>query len=240
MCDHSPTLLSLPVHVLHAITCHLNPTSLARLRAVCRSLDTAVNTSDAWQHLFTRLYWRHAHVPCYQAALSTKMSTALHWKTSRAYSDLLYGHRSGVRSVCILGGRHRLVSASKDSTVRLWDLQQGTLLASSPPHNGGMVRCVAAHGDTIASAASDGRVRVWRNAAELFRRPTMLPHLHTGPVSCVALSEALLVTGSWDSTVRLWHGEACVRTLGCSDWVSQVLLRADRLHVRAGWLGVVY
>lgn len=105
-------LLSLPIHVLQAITRTLDPTSLATLRAVCRALNNAVNTTDAWQHLFTQ-HWRHAaRITSYQAALSTKMATALHWRSGRTCGDLLYGHRNGVRSVCIVSGRALLLSGA--------------------------------------------------------------------------------------------------------------------------------
>lgn len=117
--------------------------------------------------------------------------------------------------------------------MRLWDLQRGTLLGSSRPQQH-MVRCVAAHNTTLVSAASDGRVRLWHDL-DLTRRPVILPNLHGGPVSCVAIDGSLLTTGSWDLTVRVWrHSGECVRTLGCADWVSQVLLRDGKLHVRAG------
>lgn len=137
------------------------------------------------------------------------------------------------------------LTGSQDSTVRLWDLKRGMLHSSSRTHNNHAIRCVAAHDTMLASCAADGAVRVW-HSLDLAQRPTMLPALHTGPVSCVALGRGSLVaTGSWDSTVRLWRvaqehqggqhdGVSCMSTLGCSDWVSQVLLRGNRAHIRAG------
>ena len=65
----------------------------------------------------------------------------------------------------------RLLSASADGTLRLWDPGTGTLLQTLPGHEGPIVAAVidATH-DRIASAGEDRTVRLWSLATgELLR-----------------------------------------------------------------------
>ena len=84
----------------------------------------------------------------------------------------LDGHKSVVTSVTVLANCRRAVSASSDSTLRLWDLETGAELRRFDGHGYG-ITSVAASGDgrLALSASYDSTLRLWdlESGAELSR-----------------------------------------------------------------------
>ena len=83
-------------------------------------------------------------------------------------------------------------AGSTDRTVKIWDMQAGTPLASSRLH-GGPVRCLAVDQRMLVSGSSDHKLRVWlgttRSKAGFdLTDPIKLGRSgHTGPIAAVAL-----------------------------------------------------
>ena len=80
----------------------------------------------------------------------------------------LQGHRHSLSSVCFVGGGSggkplRLLSASRDETVKLWDPVIGYAVSTLEPH-AGWVRWVSCSADStlFATAHNDYTVRVWQ------------------------------------------------------------------------------
>ena len=74
---------------------------------------------------------------------------------------MLVGHTDGVRGVCALPDG-RVVSASSDSTLRVWDVATGVCERVLTGHTQSVADvCVIADG-RVASASADKTVRVWR------------------------------------------------------------------------------
>ena len=74
----------------------------------------------------------------------------------------LEGHSDFVRSVALSSDGTRIVSGSKDKTVRVWDAQSGKCLRTLEGHSH-QVKSVAlsADGTRIVSGSWDETVRVW-------------------------------------------------------------------------------
>ena len=72
----------------------------------------------------------------------------------REEKQKLSGHSSTVRWVKALSSS-TLVSASRDTTVRIWDVKTGECTAVLEGHTA-TIRALAAHGDTLVSASYDG------------------------------------------------------------------------------------
>ncbi|KAG2494376.1 hypothetical protein HYH03_007433 [Edaphochlamys debaryana] len=147
----------------------------------------------------------------WSSAYGAKMLRLRSW-SGRYSADQMVGHRSAVRAVRLIPSHNLLATASLDRTVRLWDLGSGLPLAASRPH-GGTVRCLAADPSLIASGCSDALVRIWQPPSahesalplyDIAAKPYQLKG-HTGPVSCLALDDGTVFSGSWDCTVRIWR-----------------------------------
>eukprot|EP00899_Mesostigma_viride_P019018 jgi/Mesvir1/27117/Mv20795-RA.2 len=135
----------------------------------------------------------------------------------------LRGHLEDVRGVCV-SSDGAIATASRDKTVRIWreDEQQGgaiclakTLVGHShfaitsawiPP---GLIR--AFPNGALASGGMDTRVLIWD-----VDTATVVQELkgHTLAVTCLAvLANGVLVSGSLDSTLRMWKDGACTRVI---------------------------
>jgi len=113
------------------------------------------------------------------------------------------GHEDSVLAVAVFPDRRRAVTASYDTTLRLWDLENGVELKKMKGHHLG-VRSVAVSRDGrfIASGDDVGRVIAWNRDGESLTEPikvhsTYIMSLDFSPDSTV------LASSSSDTTTRL-------------------------------------
>jgi WD40 repeat protein len=99
-------------------------------------------------------------------------------------------------------GEERLVLASRDTGIRMFDLATGALVRALPSRAHDRVT-ISPDGELIATWCSSTGVQLWDTATGRER----LPHTgHRGGVSAIAFSPdgVNLVTGAEDGTVRAW------------------------------------
>ena len=72
----------------------------------------------------------------------------------------LIGHRQEVTAVAFDARGERLLTASLDGTLRLWELQHGQPLAELGPHGLG-ARAAALRGEAALAGGGDGRLTLW-------------------------------------------------------------------------------
>ncbi|KAK5954246.1 hypothetical protein OHC33_004819 [Knufia fluminis] len=110
--------------------------------------------------------WHKASVLCLQYdehILVTGSSdfTAIVWSIKDDYEPLfrLTGHRAGVLDVCI--DATRIITCSKDSTIKIWNRFTGSLIKTLSGHRG-PVNAVQVRGNLLASASGDTMAKLWR------------------------------------------------------------------------------
>ena len=121
------------------------------------------------------------------------------------------GHQSDVTSVAIRSDGELAASASRDGTVKLWDLHSGALLRTL---SAGATVGVAILGDDkrLLTAGRDGRLRIWALATgQLLRTIAPTGEPSSASITAVALSpdgrRAAATYGADGGTLAIWDLE---------------------------------
>jgi WD40 repeat protein len=117
---------------------------------------------------------------------------------------LLRGHESGVQSAAFSPDGARIVTASYDTTARIWDAATGKEITVLRGHeNGVWSPAFSPDGARIVTASSDKTARIWDAATG--KEITVLRG-HQDSVRSAAFSPdgSRIVTASSDKTARIW------------------------------------
>jgi WD40 repeat protein len=129
----------------------------------------------------------------------------------RAELAVLEGHSDTVIAVCAftLGERRMLASASRDTTIRVWDAATGSCELTLRGHTSYVSGVCAFDRDDqilLASSSGDQTIRIWdASTGELLR--ILAGHDDSVGNVCAFIrdGEAMLASGSSDHTVRIWN-----------------------------------
>lgn len=116
------------------------------------------------------------------------------------------GHASGITSVCFVGS-HSVCSASRDTTLSLWDTMKGIRTAILKGHSRGVHGCAADQaGKNVVSVSWDTSIKVWEGRSGKLLSTLKTQGQHNTPINCVSFHPEgqLVVVGSWDTTLRIW------------------------------------
>ncbi|MEM7536897.1 MAG: TIR domain-containing protein [Chloroflexota bacterium] len=150
------------------------------------------------------------------------------------------GHTSDVHAIAITHDGQRVISASKDKTIRIWDIDTGLLVAVLRGHTATVnALALSPNGRFLASTSANGdtKVRLWD--IETARELAVLEG-HQKSLEDVSFSHdgRHLVSASRDHTIRIWAidsqtGTATVENVleGHSDWVTDVEFSPDSRRI---------
>ncbi len=141
-------------------------------------------------------------------------------------SHTLHGHESSVFSLALDG--QRLFSGSKDSTVKIWDLNTNTCTATLQGHDGS-ASSLAVDGQRLFSGSDDNTIKIWDLNTNTC---TATLQGHDGSVLSLALDGQRLFSASADGSIKIWdlNTNTCTATLqGDKNSVLSLALDGQRL-----------
>lgn len=141
----------------------------------------------------------------------------------------LLGHEDSVLNLRLVKS-DRIISCSKDRTVRLWDKNTGQCLRVYQGHRAA-VNAVQWLNHTIVSASGDRTIKMWDMETGKCLRTLIA---HTRGVACIEFDGERIVSGSSDKTIKVWDANTgdCIYTLaGHTELVRTIQLDsvADRI-----------
>jgi WD40 repeat protein len=162
---------------------------------------------------------------------SVEADSALRQALTNPFLQTLRGHRDGVNHAVFSPDGKRILTASDDSTARLWD-REGRPLATLTGHTDSIHHAAFnPNRRYIVTASSDDTARLW----DIEGQPLATLTGHTGSVTHAAFSPdgRFVVTASWDNTARLWdmEGQPVVTLTGHTDMIHYVAFDSDREHI---------
>jgi WD40 repeat protein/transcriptional regulator with XRE-family HTH domain len=154
-------------------------------------------------------------------------------------------HNSTVAALAFSPDEGTLATGSFDGSVKLWDLERGTLLWTSWQTNNIQRLAFAPDGHTLASSGADATIQLLDAKSGVYLRTLSG---HSGPVYALVWSPdgSLLASGGLDARILLWdfsgtQPDPRVRLLqGHRDWVFSLAFTLDgRTLASASWNGTV-
>ncbi|MBW4441312.1 MAG: AAA-like domain-containing protein [Plectolyngbya sp. WJT66-NPBG17] len=118
---------------------------------------------------------------------------------------------STIESLAYRPQGNSIVTGGQDKQLRLWDTG-GNLVRSWIAHEAPIQKVAfSRNGESIASASSDGVVKLWQADNGKFLTSFVG---HRGEVRAIAFSDSMIATGSLDRSIRLWELDGTlIRTL---------------------------
>ncbi len=118
------------------------------------------------------------------------------------------GHRGSVLSIAFSPNNNLLASASKDGTVRIWDLNTQTEVGKLTQHRGDVLSVAfSPNGKIIATGGKDSTIMLWDTTT--FKSIGSSLKSHDFQVWALAFSPngKYLASGSYDTNIIIWNAE---------------------------------
>ena len=156
---------------------------------------------------------------------------------SKTEEKILRSRTQGlVYSVSFSPDGTRIVSGSRDNSVRVWDAASGELLKVLGGHTDEVLSVSFSPDGTRIVSGEDESVLVWdASSGELLK----VLEGHDAPVTAVSFSPdgSRIVSGSYDKTVQVWDaasGDQLKTLVGHTDYVMSVSFSPDGSRIVSG------
>lgn len=147
------------------------------------------------------------------------------------------GHHDYITAVAMTPDARRLVSASEDKSIRVWDREHPEQPLELMGHLW-QVRavCITPNGRWIVSGSNDKTVKIW-DAANGIGTATLEGHRNLVSAVDITPDGKYVVSGSWDHTVRLWQresGKHLITLEGHDHCITSVAISANGRFILSG------
>jgi WD40 repeat protein len=168
--------------------------SMSRLRVstVQPILTTDPNPAALWKYMYYQRYRLEEN-----------------WRTGNYRQRELLGHEEGV--YCIQFDDEKIVSGSRDDTIKVWDIQRQVCVRTYFGHRASVL-CLQFDDQRIISGGSDTNIIVWQLVTGRILQ-TLKGHRES--VLSLRFDDRYVVSCSKDKSIRVWRldtGE-CIRTM---------------------------
>ncbi|KAG2089238.1 WD40-repeat-containing domain protein [Suillus discolor] len=161
--------------------------------------------------------------------------------TELAPSYTMRVHTKAVTAIAFFKDGRQIVTASKNKTLRIWDMEKRAFIGEPFQGHSDIVMSVTVSPDDgrIVSAGGDGAIIIWDVESKQMLFKPLLKHTRRVSSVCFSPDGKRLASGSWDDTVIIWDAEtgAVLSTLRHNVGMVQVLCVAfspDGLKIAAG------
>jgi hypothetical protein len=111
-------------------------------------------------------------------------------------------HRQGVSAICLSSDGETLYSVSQDSSLKIYSLGEGKQLRSNNISKLALSSCALSRDQKYVAIGSwDNNIYLYSND---YGRVVTTIQAHDDTVSCLALRDSTLVSGSWDTSMKIW------------------------------------
>ncbi|MGO9475198.1 MAG: TIR domain-containing protein, partial [Rhodomicrobium sp.] len=163
--------------------------------------------------------------------LEAKLAGAAQASAQRA---VLQGHDNWVSSAAFSPDGARIVTASWDTTARVWDAKSGQALLTLNGHDDVVLSAAfSPDGTRIVTASEDKTARIW-DAKSGQALLTLKGHDDAVMSAAFSPDGARIVTASRDKTARIWDaksGQALLTLQGHDGWVSSAAFSPDGARI---------
>ena len=225
--------------VFQLICSHLNTQALGRLALVNPRLHIQIFLDSL---LWESLLQRHFPGPYVDFQLNTKAKGSLdlykhltnvqyNMKAGKYRLQTLEGHQRSVNSILVFGDK--LISASDDRTIKIWDLSSGKILQTLEGHQGS-VNSILVDRDKLISASSDCTIKIWDLSSG---KVLQTLEGHQGWVTSILVDRDKLISASDDRTIKIWDlssGKVLQTLDDHRDMVTSILVDRDKLISASG------
>ncbi|KAK9469384.1 WD40-repeat-containing domain protein [Lipomyces arxii] len=203
----------LPEELMAKILSRVDLQSLWRCLQVSRAWNTVAMSNPVWLAQFqSRRKWKAKQQRVeglnWKKMFTTRHQLDVHWKQGQAKTMMLNGHTESV--YCLQFDDEKIVTGSRDRTVRVWSTKTGELLKTleeNQPSNGekigghlGSVLCLIYDNHLMVSGSSDTTCIVW--SLPEFKATHRLRH-HTSRVLDCTMNDRFIVSCSKDGTIGI-------------------------------------